>query len=187
MDEREYPPPPSPVEHHQDDPGYVDRSQPGWEPVVPLADGDDYGQMDGGQWLDPDSSEPAQFFVPDIPPTLGRAWSRAELRAFRDGALPALPVYDPITRRSPRAVGVVPDQIIPSVLAGRPSNMDDRGTVHFLRIVGGATDHCGGCEQEWPCAGYRESRSKIEVANDSAQGYLDPTDVQQMLRQGTVG
>jgi hypothetical protein len=91
------PPPPMPEIEKRSD---IDRSRPGWIPQAELADGDDYGQMDGGQWLDPDTSEPAQFYVPEIPPGLGRPWSRRELRAFRDGNLPMLPIYDPETRRT---------------------------------------------------------------------------------------
>lgn len=178
------PPPPMPKIEKRSD---IDRSRPGWTPQAELADGDDYGQMDGGQWLDPDSSEPAQFYVPEIPPGLGRAWSRRELRAFRDGNLPVLPIYDPETRRTVRAVGVAPDNPAPAALAGAPANMDDRGTVHFLRIIGGSDDHCGGCEQPWPCEGYKATRAELSVSTDAGPRYMDPADVQTLLGRGTAG
>jgi hypothetical protein len=55
----------------------------------------------------------------------------------------------------------VQEQSMPQPL--EPSNnVDEAGVAHFLLIVSGEPDQCGGCNKEWPCAG----RVALQVIGD---------------------
>ncbi len=108
-----------------------------------------------GDWIDPDSGEPATYPVPD--PSEGYPWTVDHLRHFRAsarGPVDAEPndvqeqaVAD--LREQERLQQAERDRAQAALLEQEPGNVDD-GVAHFVRRIADR-EVCGGCGQDWPC------------------------------------
>lgn len=129
----------------------------------------------GGKYVDPDSGEPVAFEVPPPPDTMGRDWSKSELRSMRRGNYPSWPHVAPEVAAAAerqvledsKAEGIriaAEYQRTWTRLLREPSaNVDSGGVAHFLLIEKGS-EVCGGCREDWPCgAARRGTRNDVHL------------------------
>jgi hypothetical protein len=99
----------------------------------------------------------------DLPaPPAGHLWTNGDIARLRAGLAPAYPHPHLPVPATPAAVDVA---------AGVHTNVDTSGVNHFLRVVEGEGEKCGGCAQAWPCdAAVRMGENTRETHGQLPQG-----------------
>lgn len=98
--------------------------------------------------------------VPGLPePPEGHLWTVGDIDAMASGRAPRYP--------DPQAPIVLVNPAHDIDLGRKPSNVDPAGINHFARRLPDETRICGGCNQDWPCAGIQGLDQQAAEANAS--------------------
>jgi hypothetical protein len=129
-------------------------------PTPPTAEAFDVlgpAQDQDGNYLDPDSGQPADYPIPY--PASG-PWTSDDLRRFRDQHQTAEPLFDPVqdidaaradeADRLARAADDARQREQRDLVDSTPANVDRDGAAHFVVLTEDAPK-CGTDGKPWPC------------------------------------